>query len=361
MKHAKIGRWCAGCAIVFVLGCNADATPETAQAAAPAAAPRAPAAALARVGSIEVEHPIVDLGFLTPRATVSHTFTLQNKGTSPVTVLAAKPSCTCTTTLELAGQVIPPGGSLDVPVSMKAPASTGAKQVAVQIVFKGISEVLSLQLKGEIAYAVRGTTVVGGVEVPYVDAATDPARLIGEVKLRAIDDQPFLVKSVQGRPPMVVAFDPAQDAPRREYTVRYDLTGFPSVPPYLVIETDHPAARLLDLRVRHEATRLAPALSFAEFRANGGCPKPGEAVPLEVDIKHMATLELVGVSSGDARFDAALVGQRGDAAVRTIAFTVTPKPTTSGFALFPVTFVARDPASGREVKSDMLVFTSVQP
>lgn len=350
--------------LIALMACaDADQTPAT---DTPATRPTNPPAGSApgtapRSGSVAVDQAVVDLGFLLPRATVTHTFKVTNTGPVALTVVAAEPSCTCTTTLDLKGKVIEPGATLEVPTSMKVPSSTGQKQVLVQLVLRGIPEVVQLQLKGEIAYAVRATTTVGGQEVPYIDAASDPTRVKGVVHLKSTDGAPFRVRAVQGEPPVVSSFDPAKDAPRTEYTVAYDLTRFPSIPPYLVIETDHPGARLIDLRVRHETTKITPALRLSEFRANAGCVKAGTPVPLDVEIKSMGTLELVGLASKDPRFTATLIGSHAEKAVRNVAFTVTPRPDTRGFALFPVTFTARDPASGRTIDADLLVYITVEP
>lgn len=198
---------------------------------APAGAQAAPPAA----GAITVDQANVDLGFITPRSTINHTFRITNTGGIPLTVMAVKPSCTCTTTINLDGKVIAPGATLEVPASMRAPASTGQKQVMVNVVLKGLPNVVELRMSGEIAFPVRATTSVQGKDVPYVDADSDPTRVRGSVKLKSTDGKPFLVRAVQGKPALIEAFDPAKDAPRAEYTVAYDLTSFPKVPPYLAI------------------------------------------------------------------------------------------------------------------------------
>lgn len=338
--------------------------PTTATATdAPATAPQAPApqATPPAAGAVSVDQANVDLGFITPRSTINHTFRITNTGGIPLKVMAVKPSCTCTTTINLDGKVIAPGATLEVPASMRAPASTGQKQVMVNVVLQGLPKVVELRMAGEIAFPVRATTSVQGKDVPYVDADTDPSRVRGTVKLKSTDGKPFLVRAVQGQPPMVEAFDPAKDAPRAEYTVAYDLTRFPKVPPYLVIETDHPGARLIDLRVRHATTQIKPVLSLAEFRASAGCVKVGAVVGLDIEIKNLGMLQVVGVRSGDPRFTATMAGQTGDAKLRTVAFTIVASPQAAGFSIFPVVITALDPVSKRNVESELLVLVQVDP
>jgi len=323
-----------------------------ATAAAPQAAPPA---------AVTVDQANVDLGFITPRSTINHTFRITNTGGIPLTVMAVKPSCTCTTTINLDGKVIAPGATLEVPASMRAPASTGQKQVMVNVVLKGLPNVVELRMAGEISFPVRATTSVQGKDVPYVDADSDPTRLRGSVKLKSTDGKPFLVRAVQGQPAVIEAFDPAKDAPRAEYIVAYDLTKFPKVPPYLVIETDDPRARLIDLRVRHATTHIKPVLSLAEFRANAGCVKVGAVVALDIEIKNLGMLQVTGVRSGDPRFTATMVGQSGDAKLRNVAFTIVASSQAAGFSIFPVAITALDPVSKRNVESELLVLVQVDP
>ncbi|MFM1881622.1 MAG: hypothetical protein RJA05_31 [Planctomycetota bacterium] len=325
----------------------------------PATAP--PAAAPATGASIAVDRSTVDLGFITPRSTIEHTFRLTNTGGVPLKVMAVKPSCTCTTTINLDGTVIAPGATLDVPASMRAPASTGQKQVVVNVVLQGIPNVVELRMVGEIAFPVRATTSVQGKDVPYVDADSDPSRVRGTVKLKSTDGKPFLVRAVQGQPPVIEAFDPAKDAPRAEYTVAYDLTQLPRVPPYLVIETDHPGARLIDLRVRHATTHIKPVLSLAEFRVNAGCVKVGAATALDIEIKNLGMMQVTGVTSADPRFTATLAGQTGDGKLRNVAFTLVASPQAVGFSMLPVTITVLDPVSKRNVESTVLVLVQVDP
>jgi hypothetical protein len=348
--------------VIGLSGCGeATATPpatatDTPATAAPPAAPTPPAGA-----SIKVDRSTVDLGFISPRSTINHTFRLTNDGGIPLKVMAVKPSCTCTTTINLDGTVIAPGATLDIPASMRAPASTGQKQVVVNVVLQGIPNVVELRMVGEIAFPVRATTNVQGKDVPYVDADSDPSRVRGTVKLKSTDGKPFLVRAVQGQPPVIEAFDPAKDAPRAEYTVAYDLTRFPRVPPYLAIETDHPGARLIDLRVRHATTQIKPVLSLSEFRVNAGCVKVGAATALDIEIKNLGMMQVTGVTSADPRFAATLVGQTGDAKLRTVAFTLVASPQAAGFSTLPVTITVLDPVSKRNVESTVLVLVQVDP
>ncbi len=74
----------------------------------------------------------------------------------------------------------------------------------------------------------------------------------GNITASSIDGRPFRILSVHGKVPVLEGFDPAEDEPRSEYVIQYDLgeaarQGNFSVA--LVIETDHPDAPMVALRL----------------------------------------------------------------------------------------------------------------
>jgi hypothetical protein len=77
----------------------------------------------------------------------------------------------------------------------------------------------------------------------------------GQVRLEAVDGKPFRVLRSQGAPPEFVGFDPARDAPRSQYTIRWDLTRFGTeIPWFWVIETDRVDCPVIDARIQHAST-----------------------------------------------------------------------------------------------------------
>lgn len=289
----------------------------------------------------------LDFGVVRPHTDLEGRFVLVNRSDTPRRVLHTVPSCQCTT-LEITGKVIPAGGTLEVPVRMKV-SSTGRKSANVKVLVERQDHPVTFEMRAEVAYAVRAIVPdANGAPQPYVDAADDPSRLKGMVVVQSSDDRPFRVKSVQGMPPRFRGFDPERDPPRAMYELDFELPGTPceQVPKYLVIETDRPDARLIDLRVRHACTRISPGLDLAEFRSNAGVVPAGGSATFEIEVKKMGANRLASAQSLDPRFKAELVGQRSDGSGVVGVVRLTPADGARGVFLIPVRLAAVD-AQGR--------------
>jgi hypothetical protein len=327
---------------------SATTTPATAVTPAPATTSVAPSASSSATmpatpttppnrvvaGPITAQPGMVDFGLVEPRALVEVEVTLTNSSDQPVEIIASKPTCQCTT-VDMTGKVIPARGSITMPVSMQTSAAVGVKQAAVSLLFKGVPTPMQVGLKAEVAYSVVARPV------PYIDAL-DPSRLSGTFDLESPDGKPFEVRAVQGEPPIFVGFDPRGDALRSRYTLRYDFRGLNAnaVPKYLLVETDRADCPLVDLRVRHPATRIAPPLKFAEFRSMLGRVPAGGSGEFDLEIEEMGNLRIdtVYALSPDATVE--LLSQTSDGKNLLVKVKVTPRPGFSGLLQIPVTFVA---------------------
>ncbi|MGA1266494.1 MAG: DUF1573 domain-containing protein [Phycisphaerales bacterium] len=279
---------------------------------------------------VRAEPQGLDYGIVPPYTTLQAEFHLVNSGDRPLKVLQAVPSCQCTT-VDIVGKQIPPRGTLAVPVTMKV-SSTGKKSADVKVLVEGQPRPITLDLRAEVAYAVRATVAdADGVEQPYVDAFKDPQRLRGVTTVSSTDGKPFRVLSVQGVPVN-------DDTPRNSHRVDFALVGEPceSVPKYMVIETDRADARLIDVRVRHACTRITPGLDIAEFRSNAGVIASGGAGEFEMELKKMGSNRVGSVESMDPRFRATLLDQRADGSAVMARVRLEPVAGTSGVFLIPV-------------------------
>lgn len=289
----------------------------------------------------------LDFGVVPPHSTLEGKFVLVNRSGTARKVLHTVPSCQCTT-LEITGKAIPAGGTLEVPVRMKV-SSTGRKSANVKVLVENQDAPITFEMKAEVAYAIRALVPdAQGNPQPYVDAAEDPSRLKGLAWVRSTDHAPFSIRSVQGQPARFRNFDAAKDPPRAEYEVEFDLPGEPceQVPKYLLIETDRPDARLIDLRVRHACTRILPGLDIAEFRTNAGVLPAGGAGTFEIEVKKMVSNRLASAQSLDPRFTAELTEQRADGSSVMAVVKLTPAPGVRGVFMVPVRLSAVD-AQGR--------------
>ena len=328
---------------------------------------------------VKADQPRLDAGFVGPNTTVNFKARLRNTSAQPAKCIRSAPSCTCTV-VDMLGKEIPAGGTLDVPMSLRTSGATGEKTAQVVLAFEGLPGIVELSIRCEVTYPVRGVQLNplpgGGVRRdPYVNAYDFPANVRGEVTVESIDGKPFRVRSVDLKPPVFVDFDPVNQGPRESYRVRYDFTAEPGrgVPKYLIIETDRPDARLIDMRVRHDSTRISPSFSFGQYRENFGVLEPGKTHTFDLEIKHANGVRIDSVLSMDPRIDSKVLGQKpgaDDGILVTVALTAAPDA-AEGIVLSNVRFTGVGPDPKRPVppgqpaatsprESDFLIYGKVE-
>ncbi len=135
---------------------------------------------------------------------------------------------------------------------MTMKAGLGQKQEKITVVFdSGLAAVQ--YYTAEVALPVRVTP-------PYLEASKRTPNgwehtMGGTVTVSSLDGRPFRITASHGATPHLVGFDAATDTPRTEYTLRWDLNRFGgAIPWFWVIETDHPEAPVVDIRIRHSKT-----------------------------------------------------------------------------------------------------------
>jgi hypothetical protein len=279
----------------------------------------------------------VDFGVTRPGTKLRAEFRLVNPTNAPIKILAAQPTCQCTT-VKVSNQVIPPRGAIGIPATLQVPNTTGLKQAAINTALEPGVSGPRLTLKAVAAYAVRTDPL-------YVDAL-EPERLTGQVTVESTDGRPFRVRSVNGRPPLLQT----PDEPSVRHIVGYDLTGETpdTMPKWLLFETDHPEAPMLEMRVRHQWSMLPHqfpdhqvAIQFDGYIANLGAIPAGSPAPFSLQLKHFAGQRVLGLRSDAPEFRVALTEQiPGDDDRVRITATITPAEGTSGPFIVPITFDA---------------------
>ncbi len=207
--------------------------------------------------AVEAEPATMDFGVLPPGATVRGTVRLWNVGNEELTINESVASCGCTSLEDLAGRMIRSGGYIDFTTTMTMKSGLGEKKEKITIYFEP-----GRRKRAAIVYFTAVVSLPIKVSPPHL-AASDHVNgqwvqtRTGEVTLTALDGRPFSILRTHGLPPDFVGFDPAADAPRAQYTVRWDLDRFEGVIPWFwVIETDRPDCPIIDARVRHSSTLL---------------------------------------------------------------------------------------------------------
>lgn len=315
-------------------------------------------------GPVIIDPAEVDFGVVAPETTVEAEVKITNTTSRPIKVLAAVPSCTCTS-VDITGKVIPAGGMLPMPMSMKTSASTGEKVAAVKLMFEGHPDPVQVVIRSEVAYSIRATPPFIDVQqAPKTPQGTPdtPRPLAGTFTLTSNDGKPFRVISVLGAEPVYAGasagFKPGSDAPRSTYTLAYDFSATPptSIPAYVIVETDRPDCPALDLRVRHENTHIKPTFKIAEFRSAVGRIEPGKSGRFELEIKEIGGRKVASVTSKNpAMATARLLEQKPDGKSVLMSAEVVPAAGFRGPLYFPVTITLDD---GRS--TDLWVFGSVR-
>jgi hypothetical protein len=196
---------------------------------------------------LEVVPPVLDFGFIPPTEDASGSVQLHNRGTEPMLILAAEPSCKCTTLSDLGGTTIEPGGMVEMAAVLEGGPNPGPKSASIKVLVDGYAVVKTIDLKAEISLPIRAVP-------PLINAVRGQNRQ-GRIVVQSNDGRPFSICAVHGRAPRYLGFNPETDAPTTQYVLTYDLDQIAEpLPRYIVIETDQEDVPVVDVYLRHEST-----------------------------------------------------------------------------------------------------------
>ncbi|MCP3902474.1 MAG: DUF1573 domain-containing protein [Planctomycetes bacterium] len=233
----------------------------------------------------------VDFGFVRIGDDMEQDIKIRNLTDEPLKIVAMRPDCKCTTVQDLAGTVIPPNSEIEFTAVVDGRDSAGSKTSEIRFIFEGYGPA-SLELRSVVTRAVR-------VEPGYI-VALDGVNS-GTLSVGALDRNPFRLLSMNGGPvPYADGFDPERDEPRFAYKIAWDLRDYDPttclnpqgerVPVWIVLETDHPEAPIVDVRVRHLCTRIQPPTGgrmwvLSKLREVVDELEPGASAEFDVDMK----------------------------------------------------------------------------
>ncbi len=289
--------------------------------------PRAPVT----VGSLRIEPGGLDYGMIPPNSTHEFTTVLRNLSSRPIELVVAKPDCSCTAPQDVAGTIVPAGGSIPFHATFNAPITPGPKTARLRLFFNDAGRQLHalIQLDGMITMPVRA-------DPPYVGAQKGVTT--GRTRIESVDGRPFRIISTDGEPPVYVdGFDPRSDDPRNKYDVQW------TIPPRAIgncqgmrlwwaIETDHPDCPILPMRVRHECSgsrsdpdRKRRGWYSKEKIAQLGALRAGVPIEVDVDIVNKKNVRIYAAQSRSSAADAELVStKRKDDDITTCRVRFTP-------------------------------------
>lgn len=286
-----------------------------------------------------IEPKVARIGEVKPNSTTQAVFTLKNTGATPLVVKSVKPSCKCTGISDIVGQTIAPGATLQLKASLKAPPVPGPKDAKVFIDFENVPGVAIAMLEGEVVMPILAAP-------PFVDALNSVTS--GATKVRSADGKPFKVVTAGGAAPVFVGFDPAKDAPRSEYELRWNLPAGATPPVWWAVETDRADCPVIPLRVRHDQTgarwdmeRFQREWILKDQIALGGLMEPGKPVELVMELEHYnprgkgavvnnAWSQVKGIQTGTPALAAEIVDAKVVGDVVELKVRLTPTAAASG-------------------------------
>lgn len=297
-----------------------------------------PAAALS---PLQAEPSNVDFGFLPPNTPGVGKVTLKNTSDKPVKIELVQASCKCTTTTDLNGKEIPPGGEVALEVKLDGAPAMGVRRSSVKVIVEGGFRPLDIPVKGEVSLPVR-------IVPPYVNAVGGK-NLSGRVVVESIDKKPFRILAMHGAQMSVEGADAGAE-PRASYIVSYDLTEIAkSLPSHLYLETDAPSAAIVDLKVRSETIDVSRTIDLLDKRAVVGVLQPGvasEAIFTTRNARHQ--IDKVTTPSPDIAVEFVRVDPAKDGGF-TVVVKVTPRAGFTGFLQVPVTLWAGEVSQSGEI------------
>lgn len=285
----------------------------------------------------------IELGVMKPGMKKAGAVTITNNGDETIKIARVNSSCSCTVA-DLPKRELAPGESVELSATLESGNYIGAMQRQVRVYVEGYAAPYEIWVVADVSYDVKADPV-------YIGAFQGDS---GEVKVTEVNGKPFKILSVNTNAPTYKDFDPASAELKSEYTLTWSTKGVDpkDLPMWWIIETDHPDAPVVDLRVLHPAVmpRVDPrrAWQLNEDRALIGYLEPGGVENITIDIKERRRaneeLPLPEVSTKHDNYKVEVVKLEKTQEGYTLEIALTGKPAADGTTLIsePITIDWRD-------------------
>ena len=228
---------------------------------------------------ISVKGEKVELGRHMPGANAIERVKVRNNSEKAITITRAAGNCPCMGIM-VRDERIAPGKSGEIILSVDTPMKMGRMTRVMYVFAEGYRRPLQIPVYADLEYAV----VVNPGEAPEIASRS------GRLTLESVDGRAFRVTSVGGEAP--------SDATGRSATheVGFDLGDAPlhELPRFVVIETDHPGARIIPVRVSlpgvWEAWRVRKRIQPVNEQET--------LIPIAPGVSEKILIEMAGVTPG---------------------------------------------------------------
>jgi hypothetical protein len=337
-------------------GATATQVPARSEAAVAASTASATEESLNALPPIRVFPRVLDWGKIDPEVEVEGSVQLQNISEKPLKIIAVQSSCKCTTTKELDGKLIPPGGQVTLDATLEPQTTVGTRRTQIKVLIEGYAQVLEITAQAEVTRPVRVRpqyiNTISNSDEP--NATSGVPNQTGTLMVSSMDRKPFTILSVQGRPPTFGPRKGISNEPQSQYVLTYDIEDYRQpdglYQRYVVIETDRDDAPLIEVLLRHKdsALDIDPQLKLRAYMLNLGRTAPGGSVLKQHTTREASSTGPIATATVDEPgITLELISQEidegEDELTTTYQFTVDPnKP--EGLYYFPVTLYASNRA-----------------
>ena len=338
-------------------GAGASASPATSGSAvtAPTPADNAESASGEAVNAlppVRVFPRVLDWGTIDPEVEVEGSVELQNISDKPLKIIAVQSSCKCTTTKELDGKIIPPGGQVTLDATLEPQTSVGTRRTQIKVLVEGYAQVLEITAQAEITRPVRvRPQYINTIANPNDTTSTEtPPNQTGTLMVSSMDRKPFKILSVQGRPPTYGPRKGLTSQAESQHVLTYDIEDYRRpdglYQRYVVIETDRDDVPLIEVLLRHKdsALDIDPQFKLRAYLLNLGRTAPGGSVLKQHTTREASLTGPIATATTDEpgitlELISQEIDEEQDDLTTTYQFTVDPdKP--EGMYYFPVTLYA---------------------
>jgi len=250
--------------------------------------------------------PWKDFGTLNKGARGEHLFLLENRGSAPLSITSAQPSCTCTA-VELSQQLIAPGDSFTLRAKMDSTPFEGPVEKLVFLASNDPAKpVLALVLRAKVQnpYQVTPHTV-------HIQSLGRHAALEIPIQIRRQDGKRLTITgaSLRDLPNFTLQFTPCTEGLEHRFQLRFEpgaSTG--NVNGSIVLsfaDTELPSLAIpVDARIHDDIRAFPERLTIADTA-------PGQVLPQRILLSiHNPSIEIATVTVEPALFTAEISNRK---------------------------------------------------
>ncbi len=198
---------------------------------------------------IEIEPREVKAGYMRPGQKMVREVLLKNIGDEPIQFARVSSTCTCAQG-ELLDDLVAPGEAARLRITIEG-RDIGPLNQTLTVWFIGARKPLTVQVTAEVTLPIKAEPFFIMMGVPVQGPNGNELPVTGTIELQSVDDRPFRVIAAGGKKPVLAPGDKNESALKHSVVWDFSDVADEDIQPWWIIETDHPEARLVEVRVVH--------------------------------------------------------------------------------------------------------------